>query len=92
MVASCESCHGFISCIEIRGSLRVRYSSSFTSRDRRSLERVSVISDDVSGVMSCPKCGGDRSLRFGEGSWLEDAVWCVYCGWRPGAKLGGGPR
>ena len=69
----------------------MKFSSGFTSRDRRKLDRFAVIPEDVSRVARCPKCGGGGSLRFGEGDWLEDAVWCVYCGWRPGARLGGGP-
>ena len=69
----------------------MKYSSGFRSRYQRRLSRVAVIPEDVSRVTSCPKCGGGRSLRIGEGNWLSDALWCVYCGWRPGAKLAKDP-
>jgi hypothetical protein len=65
--------------------------SSFTFRDRLRLSKTAVISDDVSGVVSCPKCGGACGLRLGEGNWLTDSMWCVYCGWRPGSRLGEAP-
>tara|TARA_B110000285_G_scaffold234350_1_gene310986 strand:+ start:1255 stop:1356 length:102 start_codon:yes stop_codon:yes gene_type:complete len=26
-------------------------------------------------------------LTYGRGDQFEDAVSCIYCGWRPGAKL-----
>jgi len=61
----------------------MRYISSL--RDQWELAKSSVIVEDVSGLESCPKCAG--ILRWGEETWLEDVVWCLYCGWRPVARL-----
>jgi len=65
----------------------MRYSSGFTARDQRELAKTAVIPLDISRVTSCPKCGGVLGLRLGEGNWLTDSMWCVYCGWRPGSRL-----
>jgi len=71
------------------GPRLVRSLASVTrsNSEQRKLAKTAVISDDVSGVTSCPKCGGDSGLRLGEGNWLTDSMWCVYCGWRPGSRL-----
>ena len=63
----------------------MRFTSSL--KDQRELAKSSVVVEDVSGLESCPKCSG--VLRWGEGTWLEDVVWCLYCGWRPVARLVG---
>lgn len=55
--------------------------------EQRELERTAVIYEDTSRVTSCPKCAGASGLRLGEGNWLTDSMWCVYCGWRPGSRL-----
>ena len=49
------------------------------------LSKRQVIVEDTSHITACPKCAG--ILRWGEDSRYEDAVLCVYCGWRPSAKL-----
>jgi predicted RNA-binding Zn-ribbon protein involved in translation (DUF1610 family) len=60
---------------------------SFTARDQLRLAKSLVIVEDISEIESCPKCGG--ILRWGKDELLEDAVSCVYCGWRPVARLVG---
>ena len=58
-----------------------------SNSEQRKLAKTAVIYEDISGVVSCPKCGGGCGLRLGEGNWLTDSMWCVYCGWRPGSRL-----
>jgi hypothetical protein len=58
-----------------------------SNSEQRKLAKTAVIYEDSSGVTSCPKCAGASGLRFGEGNWLTDSMWCVYCGWRPGSRL-----
>jgi hypothetical protein len=53
--------------------------------ERRQIARLDVIVEDVSKVESCPKCAG--ILRWGRDTRYEDAVSCLYCGWRPSARL-----
>ena len=56
-----------------------------TRGDQKRLRMSAVIVEDVSGLESCPKCAG--ILRWGQDTRLEDVVSCVYCGWRPGARV-----
>ena len=58
-----------------------------SNSEQRKLAKTAVIYEDISGVVSCPKCGGACGLRLGEGNWLTDSMWCVYCGWRPGSRF-----
>jgi len=58
-----------------------------TSSEHRKLNKAVVIPEDTSRITSCPKCAGLSGLRLGEGNWLTDSMWCVYCGWRPGSFL-----
>ena len=51
----------------------------------RALSKSNVIIEDISEITSCPKCAG--ILRWGKDLRYEDVVACVYCGWRPSAKL-----
>jgi hypothetical protein len=62
-----------------------RSASNDTRGDQKRLRMSDVIVEDVSGVESCPRCAG--ILRWGQDTRLEDVVSCIYCGWRPGAKL-----
>lgn len=59
----------------------------FKESDRRRMDKSPVIREDISRISSCPKCGGGLGLRLGEGNWLTDSMWCVYCGWRPGSYV-----
>ena len=61
----------------------MRYTSSL--RDQRALATAVIHVEAVSGLESCPKCAG--ILRWGQDTRLEDVVSCVYCGWRPGARV-----
>jgi hypothetical protein len=62
-----------------------RENTRSTVGEQRRIAKLDVIVEDVSGVESCPKCAG--ILRWGRDTRYEDAVSCVYCGWRPSAKL-----
>ncbi len=53
--------------------------------DQRRIAKIDIIAEDITGITNCPKCEG--ILRWGEDSRLEDAVSCIYCGWRPSAML-----
>ena len=61
----------------------MRFTSSLM--DQRELAKSSVGVEDVSGLERCPKCAG--ILRGGQDTRREDVVSCVYCGWRPGARV-----
>jgi hypothetical protein len=56
-----------------------------TIGELRRIAKLDVIGEDVRGIESCPRCEG--ILRWGEDSRYEDIVSCVYCGWRPQAKI-----
>ena len=62
-----------------------RTSPRATIGEQRRIAKLDVIVEDVSGIESCPKCEG--ILRWGQDTRLEDVVSCIYCGWRPSAKL-----
>ena len=53
--------------------------------EQRQIAKREVIVEDISGIESCPKCAG--ILRWGRDTRYEDAVSCIYCGWRPGARM-----
>ena len=53
--------------------------------DAKRLSRSDVIVEPTSHLVCCPKCSG--VLVEGGDIRLEDLLWCVHCGWRPGAKL-----
>lgn len=57
----------------------------FTQQDQQKIARMPVVKEDISQITACPKCEG--ILKWGEDTRLEDKVSCVYCGWRPSAKL-----
>ena len=56
-----------------------------TIGEQRRIAKLDVIVEDVSGIKSCPKCEG--ILMWGRDTRYEDVVSCIYCGWRPSAKL-----
>ena len=56
-----------------------------TIGEQRRIAKLDVIVEDVSGTESCPKCEG--ILRWAVDIRYEDVVSCLYCGWRPSAKL-----
>lgn len=70
---------------ECRECIRLARPNGYTVADQRRIARIDIIAEDISEIKNCPKCKG--VLRWGEDSRLEDAVSCVYCGWRPSAKL-----
>ena len=51
----------------------------------QALAKSNVIAEDISQITTCPKCQG--VLKWGQDTRYEDAVSCVYCGWRPSAKV-----
>ena len=70
-------------CKQVKAKKRKEY--RFTRQDQLQTARMQVLREDISKLQACPKCAG--ILRWGKDSRLEDAVSCVYCGWRPSAKL-----
>ena len=70
-------------CKVIRAKERKKY--SFTKQDQQRIAQMQVVTEDISGITNCPKCEG--ILKWGEDSRLDDKVACVYCGWRPSAKV-----
>ena len=79
-----RSKHGF-NYKECRECIRLSRSNSYTVADQRRIARIDIIAEDITGITNCPKCEG--ILRWGEDSRLEDAVSCIYCGWRPSARM-----
>ena len=83
-----RSKHGFNykECRECTRTARLnRHTHGYTVDDQKRISKIDVIADDVSDIKSCPKCTG--LLTYGRGDHLEDAVSCVYCGWRPSARM-----
>ena len=74
---------------ECRECIRIarlnRHTYGYTVDDQKQISKMDVIADDVSEIKSCPKCTG--LLTYGRGDHLEDAVSCIYCGWRPSARM-----
>ena len=70
-------------CRDIQAKERKKY--SFTRADQKRISQMDVVTEDITGITNCPKCEG--ILRWGEDSRLDDAVSCVYCGWRPSATV-----
>ena len=70
-------------CRDIQAKERKKY--SFTRAEQKRISQMDVVSEDISGIKNCPKCKG--MLRWGEDSRLDDLVSCIYCGWRPSAKV-----
>jgi len=70
-------------CKAVQAKERKKY--SFTVADQKRISQLEVIAEDVSDITNCRKCKG--ILKWGEGSRLDDLVSCVYCGWRPSAKI-----
>ena len=64
---------------------RTKMARGDQKRWMRALAKSDVIVEDVSGIESCPKCEG--ILRWAVDIRYEDVVSCLYCGWRPSAKL-----
>jgi|TARA_R110000822_G_scaffold258958_1_gene384116 hypothetical protein len=70
-------------CKQIQAKERKKY--SFTKADQKRISQMEVVTEDITGITNCPKCEG--ILKWGEDSRLDDKVACVYCGWRPSAKV-----
>ena len=70
-------------CTRLARKKRSRY--GYTRGDQKRLSQSDVIAEDISDISACPKCAG--ILRWGKDTRLEDAVSCIYCGWRPSAKV-----
>ena len=70
-------------CKEFQRKKRKKF--KYTKADQKRISEMDVITDDFTGITNCPKCKG--ILNWGEGDKLEDLVSCVYCGWRPSAKV-----
>ena len=71
-------------CTRLARKKRSRY--GYTKDEQKKLSKHDVIVEDTSQVTACPKCQG--ILKWGNDTRLEDKVWCVYCGWRPSARVG----
>jgi len=77
-VPECREC--------IRLARKNRSVNGYTRGEQKRLSMRNVITEDTSQVTACPKCQG--VLKWGDDTRLEDKVWCVYCGWRPSARVG----
>ena len=62
-----------------------RKKHKFTRQDQLLIARMPVVKEDTSKLTACPRCEG--ILKWGEDSRLDDLVSCVYCGWRPSARM-----
>ena len=83
-----RSKHGFNykECREcIRLARLTRQRAGYTVDDQKRISKMAVIPEDISGISACPKCEG--VLRWSDDSRLEDEVSCIYCGWRPSARM-----
>jgi len=70
---------------ECRECIRLARPKGYTVADQRQLAKIDIVAEDTSQISNCPKCKG--VLKWGKDTRYEDAVSCVYCGWRPSAKL-----
>jgi hypothetical protein len=70
-------------CKQVQAKERKKY--SFTKADQKQIAQMEVVTEDISGIKNCPKCEG--ILKWGEDNRQDDLVSCVYCGWRPSAKV-----
>ena len=70
-------------CKRIEGKKRDVF--RITRKDLREVAKSTVIPEDITGLQKCPKCLG--RLHFGIGNEIEDALSCIYCGWRPSAQV-----
>jgi predicted RNA-binding Zn-ribbon protein involved in translation (DUF1610 family) len=78
--------HTYPECREcIRLARKNHHSNGYTVADQRRIAKLEVTVEDTSQITACPKCAG--ILKWGKDSRHEDAVSCIYCGWRPSAKL-----
>ena len=71
-------------CIRLESKKRNVY--GYTRGEQVELAKHDVEVEDTSEMKVCPKCSG--RLRYGAGDFFEDAVSCIYCGWRPSARVG----
>ena len=62
-----------------------RHTYGYTVDDQKQISKMAVIPEDISGITACPKCEG--VLKWSNDSRLEDEVYCIYCGWRPSARM-----
>jgi hypothetical protein len=74
--SECKSC--------IRLAAKKRNSHGYTRGEQVELAKHEVQVEDTSAMKVCPKCSG--RLQYGAGNHFEDAVACIYCGWRPSAR------
>ena len=70
-------------CIRLESKKRNVY--GYTRGEQAELAKHEVEVEDTSEMKVCPRCSG--ILKWGEDTRLEDAVSCVYCGWRPSARV-----
>ena len=70
-------------CKRIAG--RERNKQRYTKIEQNKIAKRPVVQQDITGLTQCPKCDG--RLRFGIGNEIEDALSCIYCGWRPNAQV-----
>ena len=81
--------HGstYLECREcIRLATKKRSGYGYTRGEQKRLSKHDVIVEDTSNMTACPKCEG--KLQWADESVLQDAVYCLYCGWRPSAIVG----
>lgn len=68
-----------------RETRKDRKKFQYTKDEQIALSKRPVIQEDISGITECPRCNG--RLHIGIGNEIEDALSCIYCGWRPTAKV-----
>ena len=57
----------------------------YTKHDQLRIAKADVVTENTVDLKKCPKCDG--RLHFGAGNEIEDALSCIYCGWRPNARI-----
>jgi len=78
VVEECREC--------VRLAAKKRNVYGYTRGEQVELAKHEVEVEDTSKMKTCPKCSG--RLLYGAGDFFEDAVACLYCGWRPSARVG----
>ena len=71
----------------IRLATKKRSGYGYTRGEQKRLSKHDVIVEDTSNMTACPKCSG--VLIHGNNNRLEDGLYCLSCGWRPSAIVGG---
>ncbi len=74
-------------CRKIRGA-RTMQGIKRAKVEREAVSKMNVLPDSTDKLKACPNCKAQSGWkRIGQGNEYEDAMSCVYCGWRPNAKM-----